>query len=230
MHISTRHSAPCDRQRALAQAVIDSGGVIRTAREGALAFRWQGLPRAFVLVKSGQLSVQFRTNDRQAPWAECRASSGQDCIPVTAAILSERSISVRAVCRAPSTWIELSPMALVRLFHEQPDVRHALFAGHVYRLPTLFARVSTHKAVGLDQRIADWLLRHADSNEVRATHVDIATDLLTAREVVSRKLRNFASRGWIEQRRGCIQIDAPAALSRVSRGVFAIQKPTRVSS
>lgn len=229
MSISTRHSAPCDRKQALAQAVIVAGGVIRTAREGAVAFRWQGLPRAFVLVQTGQLSVQFRTNDRKAPWAECRASSGQDCMPVTAAILAERAISVRAICRAPSTWLELSPMALVLLVHGHPDVRHALFAGHAHRLPAFFARVSPNNALGLDQRIADWLLRHADANEVRATHVDIATDLLTAREVVSRKLRNFATRDWIEQRRGCIRIVAPAALSRVSRGVFGMQKPARVS-
>jgi len=230
MHILTTESGPSDRQAVMLQAIIDAGGVVRSAPEGAVAFRWQGLPCAFILVKTGKLSVQFRTKNRQVPWAECRAAGGQDCMPVTASILSARPISVRAVCMAPSTWFELSPIALVLLVHERPDFRHALFAGHAKRLPTFFARVSTKNALGLDQRIADWLLSHARANEVRATHSDIASDLLTAREVVSRKLKDFASKGWIAQQRGCIQIEAPAALSRVSRGVFPMHRAALISN
>lgn len=229
MTTSTSKSAPHDRQLALTQAIIDAGGVLRTAPEGAVAFRSQGLSRAFLLAKSGRLSVQFRTKDRRVPWAECRAAGGQDCMPVTAAILSGRAIPVRAVCMTPATWIESSPMALVLLVHVQPDCRHALFGGQAKRLATFFARISSKNALGLDQRIADWLLRHARANEVRATHTDIAFDLLTAREVVSRQLEKFASKGWIAQQRGCLLIEAPAALSRVSRGVFSTYRPARIS-
>lgn len=211
-----------DAPYSLEHAIIAAGGMARSATEGAVAYKWQGLPRAFVIVTSGQLSVQFRTRDRQVPWAECRAIQGQDCMPVTAAILSERAISVRAVCMAPTTWLELSPMALVLLVHDNTAFRHALFATHAKRLPTFFARISTKNTVGLDQRIADWLLSHAHDNAVRATHSDIATDLLTAREVVSRHLKSLAGKGWIVQRRGHILIEAPAALARVSRGVFSL--------
>ena len=230
MQIIARQTETAETPFSLERAIVDAGGVVRTAPEGAIAYRWQGLPRAFIFVKSGKLSVQFRTKDRQVPWAECRAADGQDCMPVTAAILSERTISVRAVCMSPTTWIELSPTALVLLVHGSPAFRHALFAGHARRLPTFFARISTKNAMRLDQRIADWLLSHASAYEVRATHSDIATDLLTAREVVSRKLKDFAQKGWIEQRRGVILIAAPAALARVSKGVFSMCQTARVGS
>lgn len=206
----------------LEQAILHAGGVSRSASAGATAYQWQGLPRTFVLVTSGSLSVQFRTKDRQAPWAECRAAGGQDCMPVTAAILSARAITVRAVCLAPTRWLELSPVALILLVHSVPSFRHALFAGHARRLPTFFARISAQNTVTLDQRIADWLLDHARDNAICTTHSDIAAGLLTAREVVSRKLGAFAAKGWISQRRGLIQIEAPAALARVSRGVFSL--------
>lgn len=211
-----------DRSFPLQRAIIAAGGVVRSAPERAIAFSWQGMPKAFIFVRSGKLSVQFRTDDRQGLWAECRASDGQDCMPVTAAVLAQRAIAIRAVCMARSTWIELPPKALVLLVHTDPEFRHALFAEHARRLPTFFARIAANNTVRLDQRIADWLLGHACENEVRATHSDIAADLLTAREVVSRKLKDFASRGWILQRRGSIQIEAPAALSRVSRGIFSL--------
>lgn len=218
----TRQIAAPQSPFSLEQAILHAGGVPRAAPAGAIAYRWQGLPKAFVLVTSGMLSVQFRTRDRYAPWAECRAAGRQDCMPVTAAILSARTISVRAVCLAPTRWLELSPLSLILLVHSDRAFRHALFAGHAERLPTFFARISAQNTATLDQRIADWLLDHAQDNAVCTTHSDIAAGLLTAREVVSRKLRSFASKGWISQRRGHIQIEAPAALARVSRGVFSL--------
>lgn len=213
---STVNDTPCS----LARAIIAAGGVTRSASEGAIACAWQGVPRVFVLVTSGMLSVQFRTSDRTVPSAECRAAKGQDCMPVTAAILSKRALSARAVCMTPTTWLELSPTALGLLVQYDTAFRQALFAGHAKRLPSFFARVCAKNAGQLEQRIADWLLSHARDKLVHATHSDIAAEVLTAREVVSRKLQTFAIKGWIVQRRGCIQIEAPAALARVSRGVF----------
>ena len=206
----------------LERAVRDAGGAEKSASEGQTAFCWRGRPKAFVLLKSGRLTVHFRTETRRTPWAECRATDGQDCMPATAAILSGRDISVRATCMAPCTWIELPPTSFVLLVHGAASFRRALFAQHVRRLPTFFARLSSKNAISLDQRVADWLLGHAACNEVTATHIEIAADLITAREVVSRKLRDFAAKGWIVQGRGHIRIEAPAALSRLARGSFSV--------
>jgi CRP/FNR family transcriptional regulator len=68
--------------------------------------------------------------------------------------------------------------------------------------------------------VADWLVGHADAGAVMTTHCAIAADLITAREVVSRILRDFARKGWIVQERGCIRLVAQGALSRLSRGAF----------
>lgn len=211
----------------LQHAVLDAGGVLTSADEGATAFRWQGHPRAFVLLTEGKLTVHFRTRGRQVPWAECRATAGQDCMPVTAAILSGREITVRATCNAYCEWIELSPTSLILLVHGDMAFRRALFATHARRLPTFFARLSSKNSISLDCRLANWLLNHALSGEVSATHGEIANDLMTAREVVSRKLRDFAMKGWIVQQRGLIRLDAPAALARLSRGTFSVCAATR---
>lgn len=216
---------PSPGKPSLKHALLEAGGVVRSADEGATAFHWQGHPAAFVFLAEGKLTVHFRTRGRQVPWAECRATEGQDCMPVTSAILSEREITVRATCSAPCTWIELPPARLVRLVHGDMSFRKALFATHAKRLPTFFARLSSRNVVSLDCRLADWLLSHALSGEVSATHCEIANDLMTAREVVSRRLRSFATKGWIVQRRGLIRLDAPAALARLSRGTFSVCAP-----
>ena len=60
-----------------------------------------------------------------------------------------------------------------------------------------------------------------DPGTVTATPTEIAADLITVREVVSRKLRRFAAKGWIEQGRGRIHLEAPAALLRLARRSFS---------
>lgn len=204
------------------RTLLENGGITKSAPEGQTAFRWTGRPEAFVFLKTGRLSVHFRTKDRAVPWAECRATSGQDCMPVTAAILSDRDIAVRATCMAPCTWIELSPIRLTLLVHGQTEFRRALFAAHARRLPAFFSRLSSNSGARFEQRLADWLLRRQELGEVCATHVEIAADLLTAREVVSRKLRDFAEKGWITQSRGRILLSAPAALTRLAKDSFTV--------
>ncbi len=206
----------------LKQAVLDAGGRSNSAEAGQTAFHWKGRPRAFVFLTDGKLNVQFRTAGRQVPWAECRATSGQDCMPVTAAILSDRDISVRASCTVPCTWIELSPTSLILLVHGDMKFRRALFGTHAARLPTFFARLSSKNVMTLECRLANWLLAHATSGEVRATHGEIARDLLTAREVISRKLQVFAKRNWVLQKRGLVQLTAPVALRHLANGLSSV--------
>lgn len=204
------------------RAVADTEGLCRAAPAGAIAHGWQGLPRSSIRVTRGQLSLSFGAKDRHVPWSDCRASEGQDCTPVTAAILSERTVSVRTLCSTASKWIELSPAALVLLVRSAPALRHVLFADHVKRLPPFFERISTKNAVSVQQRIADWLLRHACDREVRPTYSNLTADVLTVPDVVFRKLKEFASKGWSCQQRGQIVIEAPAALSPVSKGVYSM--------
>ena len=50
---------------------------------------------------------------------------------------------------------------------------------------------------------------------VTATHLDLARDLGTAREVVSRQLERMAQKGWLQTQRGSIRLIDLAALERL---------------
>ncbi|MEM1429340.1 MAG: Crp/Fnr family transcriptional regulator [Pseudomonadota bacterium] len=201
----------------LETAVREAGASLHGAAAGAPAFGWGTRPEAFVLLLSGHLSVRFATRDRAVPWAECRAVAGQDCMPVTAAILSDVPMRVQATCLARTRWLCLPPASLMLLVHGHAPFRRALFAQHARRLPHVFSRSLCRGAARVQPRLADWLLGHAEGGQVSATHRAIAADLLTAREVVSRALRDFATRGWIVQTRGRIVLAAPEALAQVAR-------------
>ena len=204
----------------LRQAVLAADGVLHRAAQGQTAFRWQGPPHSFVLLVTGRLSVYFRSVGQppQTPWAECRATEGQDCMPVTTAILAEREMSVRAVCTAPCTWIALPPPRLVQLVQDDGGFRRALFATHAERLQSVFDRAAAKAVRSLDCRLADWLLSRAEAGRIAATHAEIAADLLTAREVVSRRMRAFAENGWIRQGRGVISLKDRTGLRALAEG------------
>jgi CRP/FNR family transcriptional regulator len=52
--------------------------------------------------------------------------------------------------------------------------------------------------------------------EVRATHQDLASELGTAREVISRALNDFQKRDLIEQSRGLITFKDKAGLRAIA--------------
>ncbi|MEM6421736.1 MAG: helix-turn-helix domain-containing protein, partial [Pseudomonadota bacterium] len=71
----------------------------------------------------------------------------------------------------------------------------------------------------VDLRLAGWLLEHTQAGHtVSATHQSIAAELGSAREVISRILKDFEQRGWIVMGRGAIDIKDSAALSRLQGG------------
>lgn len=145
-------------------------------------------------------------------------------MPITAAILSGTQQAIRAVALAPCKWSELPPHAFLQLLEDDHVFRQALFQSHARLLPPYLSRVSPEKVDRFDRRLAGWLLSHERSGTVHATHDDIAHDLLTARAVVSRVLRRFALKGWIEQKRGLVHLTAPAALTRVTTGRFSVPR------
>ena len=58
--------------------------------------------------------------------------------------------------------------------------------------------------------------RAGAADTISTTHQAIAQDLGTAREVVSRMLKDFERRGWIATARGAVTVRDRAALLRLS--------------
>ena len=59
----------------------------------------------------------------------------------------------------------------------------------------------------MDVRLARVLLSHVNAaGMVGRTHQDLAAEIGTAREVVSRQLKSLERRGWVKLHRGMIEI------------------------
>ena len=61
-----------------------------------------------------------------------------------------------------------------------------------------------------------WLMLAGEDKEVAATHQEIASELGTAREVISRVLHDFQKRGLISQSRGRIALSDKSSLRAIA--------------
>jgi len=72
----------------------------------------------------------------------------------------------------------------------------------------------------MDVRIADYLLKMADKQStLNTTHHEIAADLGTSREVVSRTLKDFDHQGWISMGRGELSLTNLSKLQALAEDI-----------
>lgn len=93
------------------------------------------------------------------------------------------------------------------LFDAEPSVRDFTIGVLTSWIFDLMTWIEATSLGTMGERLARVLVRRSDPDGiVRSTHQDLATDLSTAREVVSRHLGEFEARGWVARRRQQIEI------------------------
>jgi DNA-binding transcriptional MocR family regulator len=79
----------------------------------------------------------------------------------------------------------------------------------------------------MDIRPAEKIAERAEEGTLRATHAQLAAELGTAREVISRQLAEFQRRGWVDLGRGTVTLLDADALEQPRgelRGRFPVGK------
>ncbi len=93
------------------------------------------------------------------------------------------------------------------LLERSSEFRDFVFQAYSRRMTDLFMIIDEVAFKRLDIRLAQKLVELAEEDGVlKSTHQQLASELGSAREVVSRQLQEFQRRGWISQSRGTIQI------------------------
>lgn len=105
-------------------------------------------------------------------------------------------------------WVERSPSLRSHVF--------TLLADHASRLVDLIETL----LLPLDRRLAGILLRGFETNRnLETTHVALAADAGTTREVASRHLKEFEQLGAVDLRRGVIELRDRSVLETLRSGL-----------
>jgi CRP/FNR family transcriptional regulator len=195
----------------LPPAVIDeivSGGALLRVPAGEIMFDDHQPCRAFPLLLEGSVRVT-----KQAPNGRemqlYRVLPGEACIMSSSCLLGHQPYSAKGVTETPTVLLTLSAPLFERLMAEHPSFRTYVFGLFAERMADLMQLVEAVAFQRLDQRLAALLL--GKGRTIRTTHQQLADEIGSVREIVTRLLRRFADQGMVALSREQIEIlDAPA--------------------
>ncbi len=160
----------------------------------------------FLLVLDGTVRVQqSAASGREI--VLYRVSSGESCILTTACLLSQDSYYAEGLTETPVTAVAVPRAAFDALMARSSQFRQFVFSNYAQRITDLLHVVEEVAFERIDKRLAQRLLERAgEGGELNTTHQDLASELGSAREVVSRHLKEFQRRGWLDLSRGRIAV------------------------
>lgn len=165
------------------------------------------------LVLSGNLRI-YKLSRTGRELTLFRTGPGEICIMSVACQLGSKDFPA-AVEVERDVRMFLIPMAVYKaLVEPNPGWKDYLIQSLYDRLSEALQVIEEVTFSRVDHRLADWLLEHCRGNpcSIYATHEQIAVELGSAREVVSRILGEFRDNGAVALSRGRIQVTDPAYL------------------
>jgi CRP/FNR family transcriptional regulator len=193
---------------ALAQAqIVDLPAGTCVFAEGAAC-------RQFPLVLSGSIRVAKVGEGRELQLY--RVGPGESCVLTSSCLVGASDYPATGVVESDARLVVLPRAVFEQLIAQHAPFRQyvfGLFAERLTEMMSLVEAVAFHK---LDRRLAAALLGHG--KVIEATHQQLADELGSVREIVTRVLRSFADRGLVRLGRGSIEmLDAPG-LRKIAAG------------
>ena len=204
--------ALADAAQATLARIIEHG-VHRKVPAGTTMFDAHTPCTGFPLVLSGTVKVLQRyPNGREMPLYKVRP--GESCLLSCSCLLGHADYTAAGIAETDVELLVVPPADFHAMIAGDEVFRNHVFSLFGERLATLLSLVEAIAYQKLDQRLATLLLAKGDS--VHATHQALADELGSVREIVSRLLRAFEDKDWVDLARERIRITDRAALSALA--------------
>lgn len=136
-----------------------------------------------------------------------RVHAGESCVLTTACLLAYEDYSAHGIAETEVLAAAIPRKVFDDLVSQSETFRRFVFSAYSKRITDLFFVIEEIAFQRMDIRLAQKLLELGrQTGVVKSTHQQMAAELGTAREVVSRQLQEFQRRGWVAQSRGAIQL------------------------
>ena len=161
----------------------------------AIALLLSGIVRVYKIGETGREITLYRFGN------------GESCILTANAILSQKSFPAVATVEKEAEAVMIPAGAFREWVRRYDAWREFVFELLSERLSAVMAIVEEVAFRRMDARLADLLVeRSRNSDQIQITHQEIAAELGSSREVISRILEDFSSEGILEVGRGSIKI------------------------
>lgn len=174
------------------------------------------------LVISGTIKV-FREDEKGREVFLYYIKEGESCaLTMTACFKMEKSY-IKAKIQEETEFIAI-PVELVRNFHkEHPSWSKFVFSTFSKRFDEILRVLESIVFHNMDERLSIYLVEKSTilkADTIYNSHKEIADDLVTSREVVSRLLKQMEKKGLVELSRGKIKLTGLLALANKEKDLL----------
>jgi len=173
---------------------------------------------AFIL--SGTIRI-YKTAENGREITLYRIKTGESCILSISCVFSHKPFVAFADVEEECELLLVPPNLFRHWMSNNEQLTEWVFGLLANRLGSVLLTVEEVAFKRVDGRITDFLLhaKKTTPGNVLVTHQQLATELGTSREVVSRILKDFEKKGLISIHRGSIQIESIDQLKKYTGNV-----------
>lgn len=167
----------------------------------------KGRLRAYLLSEEGREVTVFRVGP------------GECCVLSATCVMSQIHFETHMEAEEETEMLLLGSGVFRQLTEENVSIRCFLYEMAAERFSEVLWVMQQILFMGFDRRLALFLTescRRAGTSQLKVTHEQMARDLGSAREVVTRMLRRFSEEGLVELGRGTVTVKNPEGLARLA--------------
>lgn len=150
-----------------------------------------------------------------------RIGKGEACLLTLGCIMGDVSFNAVAQVERRTRLLSMPSYLFRDMIRKSPTFQHFIFRKTLTALTEVMALTEEVTFHSVNTRVADQLLKRRsrqDSPTIAVTHEALAAELGTAREVVSRMLKEFEKKGWVKLQRGRITLLDEGSLQELRAG------------
>jgi CRP/FNR family transcriptional regulator len=170
----------------------------------------------YLLLVGGRIKVVGRSaNGREI--VLYRIEECGTCVLTTACLIGQDRYPAEGIAETEVQAFAIPKAQFEQALNHSEALRRFVFDSYGSRLSSLIALVQQVAFERIELRLAKYLAEQSGERiELQLTHQQLAIELGSAREVVSRQLKQFEQQGWIELGRGSIKVIDLVALRRLA--------------
>ncbi len=189
------------------RAEMEAHAILQEIAQGTEILREGQYVKVIPLVLEGLIKVYSRHEDKELLLYYIK--SQESCIMSFAAGMKNEPSKIFAIAEEDTRVLLLPTDKVAQWVRRFPDVNQLFFQQYNIRYTDLLATIHQLLFDRMDKRILDYLVNKSmltGRNPIKISHRQIAGELGTAREVVSRIMKKLENDGKIKQEANMIEI------------------------
>ncbi|MBN8862470.1 MAG: Crp/Fnr family transcriptional regulator [Sphingobacteriales bacterium] len=186
---------------------LEKEGVERNFRAGDVIMRTGQYIKSTVLVLSGRIKI-YRENEEGSEFLMYYLGPGEACAVSMICTLQSQTSEVMAQAEEETEVLMLPVQLMDQLMNEYKSWYQFVIRTYRSRFDELLTVVDNIAFRNMDERLEFYLIRYVKNTgnkQIELSHQQIADDLNSSREVISRLLKKMEQRGRVKLQRNMIE-------------------------